>query len=180
MALLFEAFFVDETMVDIFDAVLINEGLSNLMVQGRILLPGETDPVRQLGKPATSAIYSPFSFQQITEFICFIPLNLIPVVGTPVFLILTGYRAGPLHHWRYFKLLAMTKKERQAAIKRRQLSYTWFGAVALLLQLVPLLSMLFLLTTATGSALWVVRLEYVRRESTVDTTSDAEHTDVST
>ena len=168
---------MDETMVDVFDATLINEGLSDLVAQGRILYPEEVDPVRQLGKPTTSAMYSPFSLRQLTEFICFIPLNLVPAVGTPVFLILTGYRAGPLQHWRYFKLLALTKKERQATIKRRQLSYTWFGTVALLLQLVPVLSMLFLFTTATGSALWVVRLEALRRESTADTTADAEYVD---
>ncbi|MCJ1394966.1 hypothetical protein MMC18_007847 [Xylographa bjoerkii] len=178
VALLFEAFFVDETMVDVFDATLINEGmLSDLVAQGRMLHPEQMDPVKQLGKPTTSTVYSPFSFRQIVEFVCFIPLNLIPVVGTPVFLVLTGYRAGPLQHWRYFKLLGLTKQERQATVKRRQLSYTWFGTIALLLQLVPVLSMLFLLTTAAGSALWVVQLEKVRRDSTADTTADTEYTD---
>ena len=164
VALLFEAFFVDETLVDVFDAVLINEGLGELVVQGRLLHVDGSNPVKQLGKPTTSAVYSPFSFRQIIEFIFFLPLNLIPVVGTPVFLVLTGYRAGPLQHWRYFKLLGSTKKEKQTSIKRRKLQYTWFGTVALFLQLVPVLSMLFLLTTASGSALWVVKLERQRLE----------------
>lgn len=35
--------------------------------------------------------------------------------------------------------------------------------MALLLQLVPILSMFFLLTTAAGSALWVVKLEEQKR-----------------
>jgi uncharacterized protein involved in cysteine biosynthesis len=112
-----------------------------------------------LGKPTESAVYSPFSFRQIAEFILFLPLNLIPLVGTPAFLVLTGARAGPLHHWRYFKLRGLTKKERNAEIRTRRWKYTWFGTIALLLQLVPVLSMFFLLTTATGSALWVVKLE---------------------
>ncbi|KAK0517481.1 hypothetical protein JMJ35_000636 [Cladonia borealis] len=163
VALLFEAFFVDETLVDVFDAVLINEGYTDLVAASRILDPDGKDPVRQLGKPTTSAIYSPFSLRQILEFIIFLPMNLIPVAGTPMFLFITGYRAGPLHHWRYFKLLDFTKKERQAFIKQRQLRYTWFGTVALLLQLIPVLSMLFLLTTAAGSALWVTKLEAQRR-----------------
>jgi hypothetical protein len=38
-----------------------------------------------------------------------------------------------------------------------------FGTVALILQLVPILSMFFLLTTAAGSALWVVKLEEQKR-----------------
>lgn len=159
VALLFEVFFVDETLVDVFDAVLINEGCKDLVAAFRILHPEGANPVKQLGEPTTSAIYSPFSLRQIIEFIIFLPLNLIPVAGTPMFLIFTGYRAGPFHHWRYFKLLEFTKKERKVFVRKRQLKYTWFGTVALLLQLVPVFSMLFLLTTAAGSALWVAKLE---------------------
>lgn len=171
VSLLFEAFFVDETLVDVFDAVLINEGYTDLIASSRILDPEGKDPVKQLGKPTMSAVYSPFSFRQIAEFIIYLPLNLIPVAGTPMFLILTGYRAGPLQHWRYFKLLGFTKKERNAFIKKRRLRYTWFGTVALLLQLVPVLSMLFLLTTAAGSALWVAKLE-AKRQATEATPED--------
>jgi len=159
VALLFEAFFVDETLVDVFDAVLINEGCKDLVATSRILDQDGPNPVKQLGEPTMSAIYSPFSLRQILEFIMFLPLNLIPIAGTPMFLVITGYRAGPFHHWRYFKLLDFTKKERNAFVKKRQLKYTWFGTTALLLQLVPVLSMLFLLTTAAGSALWVAKLE---------------------
>ena len=42
---------------------------------------------------------------------------------------------------------------------REMLTGFRFGTIALLLQLVPVLSMFFLLTTACGSALWVVKLE---------------------
>ena len=167
VALLFEAFFVDETLVDVFDAVLICEDHEDLVAKSRVINPNGKDPVKRLEKPTTSAVYSPFSFRQIIEFIFFLPLNFIPVAGTPMFLLLTGYRAGPLHHWRYFKLLGMTKKERRRAIKQRRQGYTWFGTVALLLQLVPVLSMFFLLTTATGSALWVARLEDIRKDLTL-------------
>ena len=121
------------------------------------------DPVKQLGKPTIRTEYAPFSFRQIAELVLFLPLNLIPVVGTPMFLIMTGYRAGPFQHWRYYKLLGFDKEERKAFIKKRQLRYTWFGTVALVLQLVPVLSMFFLLTTAAGSALWAVKMEKRRK-----------------
>lgn len=175
VALLFEAFFVDETLVDVFDAVLINEGYTDLIATSRLIDEDGRDPVKQLGKLTTSAVYSPFSLRQTLEFIFFLPLNLIPVAGTPMFLILTGYRAGPFHHWRYFKLREFTKKEKKAFIKRRQLRYTWFGTIALLLQLIPVLSMLFLLTTAAGSALWVVKLEERRkREEAIESNQAGE------
>ncbi|KAJ5551312.1 hypothetical protein N7535_000740 [Penicillium sp. DV-2018c] len=154
VATLFEAFFVDETLVDIFDAVLVNEGQEELVTTSRVIYPEPGDPAKRLGTPTTSAI---------AEFIILLPLIFIPVAGTPMFLILTGYRAGPFHHWRYFHLLDMTKKQRKESISRRQLQYTTFGTVALLLQLLPPFSMLFLMTTAAGSALWATDLERKRR-----------------
>lgn len=162
VALLFEAFFVDETLVDVFDAVLIDRGLEKLVANGRNIDSGGINSVKMLGNPTMSAVYSPFSLRQIVEFVLLLPLNLVPYVGVPLFLFLTGYRAGPLQHWRYFKLLGYTKKERKDFVKRRKLKYTWFGSTALLLQLVPLLSMVFLLTSAAGSALWVADMERCR------------------
>lgn len=159
VAALFEAFFVDETLVDIFDAVLLNEGEEELVGRSRIIYPDGADPVKRLGKPLTSAVYSPFSLRQIVEFVVLLPLNLIPVAGTPIFLILTGYRAGPFHHWRYFQLLDFSKKQRKEFVRKRQWKYTTFGTMALVLQLVPVLSMFFLLTTAAGSAMWAVDIE---------------------
>ncbi|KAG9244885.1 hypothetical protein BJ878DRAFT_567179 [Calycina marina] len=163
IALLFEALLVDETLVNVFDATLINEGLIDLVSPARILFPDAPNSVKMLGKPTTTAVYSPFSFRQIIEFILFLPLNLIPIFGSPAFLLITGARAGPLHHWRYFKLRGLSKKERNKEIKGRRVKYMWFGAMTLVLQLIPILSMFFLLTTAAGSALWVVSLEERKR-----------------
>ncbi|KGO76471.1 hypothetical protein PITC_088850 [Penicillium italicum] len=163
VAALFEAFFVDETLVDIFDAVLVNEGQEELVTTSRVIYPEPGNPAKRLGTPTTSAVYSPFSLRQIAEFIILLPLIFIPVAGTPMFLVLTGYRAGPLHHWRYFHLLDMSKQQRKESISRRQLQYTTFGTVALVLQLIPPFSMLFLMTTAAGSALWVTDIERKRR-----------------
>lgn len=163
VALLFEAFLVDETLVDMFDAVLIDQGLADLVQEGRVLDTDAPNSVKMLGKPTVSSVYSPFNLRQIVEFVVLIPVNLIPIVGVPIFLILTGYRAGPFHSWRYFKLRGFSKKERNDYIAKRKLKYTWFGIVALSLQLVPVLSMFFLLTTAAGSALWTAKMEKARR-----------------
>ncbi|KAH0556790.1 hypothetical protein GP486_005422 [Trichoglossum hirsutum] len=95
VALLFEAFFVDETLVDVFDATLINEGHLALLLPAREIHSSAADPVKQLGKHLTSA---------------------------------------------------------------------QFGTVALIFQLVPVLSMLFLITTAAGAAMWAADLENQRRK----------------
>lgn len=140
-------------------ATLIEHGLSHLVAPTRLLDPLAASSVKQLGKPTMSAIYSPFSFRQIVEFMLFLPLNFIPLVGTPAFLLLTGARGGPLHHYRYFKLKGYSRKEKRREVRERKWKYTWFGTMALTLQLIPVFSMFFLLTTACGSALWVVNLE---------------------
>jgi len=167
VALLFEAFFVDETQVDIFDAVLVNKGYEELVTTNRPVAPDEEgflDPLRRLGRPLHKAQFAPFSLRQIIEFVILLPVNFIPYVGVPLFLLLTGYRAGPLLMWRYFTLRGFSRKERKAYIEKRKWSYAWFGTVHLLLQLVPVLNMLFLLTTAAGSALYSAKEEERRRE----------------
>lgn len=117
----------DESQVDVFDAVLVYKGYEDLVRQHRPLSEDALlDPVRRLGKPTRSSVYAPFSFRQIAEFVLLLPVNFIPYVGVPLFLFLTGYRAGPLQHWRYFQLLGYDRKQRNAAIKRRRWQYTWY------------------------------------------------------
>ncbi|KAF8855408.1 hypothetical protein BDZ45DRAFT_804963 [Acephala macrosclerotiorum] len=181
IALIYEAFLIDETCVDIFDATLISRGYTDLVSPSRILFRDAPNPVKQLGKPTSSAIYSPFSFRQILECIIFLPLTFIPILGVPFYLLLTGARGGPLHHYRYFKLRGLSKKEKKDEIRRRGWSYTWFGTVALCLQLVPVLSMFFLLTTPIGSALWAVNLEEQKkrvREAPPDVQREAHDQDI--
>ncbi|KAF2878120.1 hypothetical protein BDV95DRAFT_556754 [Massariosphaeria phaeospora] len=164
VALLFEAFLVDESQVDIFDAVLVDRGYEDLVRQFRPVSEDSlNNPVRRLGKPTQASVYGPFSFRQIAEFVILLPLNFVPYAGVPLFLLLTGYRAGPLQHWRYFKMRGFDKKQRNAFARKRRFQYTWYGAIYLLLQLVPVLSMLFLLTAAASSALWAADLETQRR-----------------
>jgi hypothetical protein len=108
--------------------VLVKEGLGDLVATTRTLHHDAPNPVQTLGKPTCSVVYSPFSFRQIIEFVLFLPLNFIPYVGTPAFLIITGARAGPFAHWRYFKLRGLSRKERNKEIRQRSQQYTWLVA----------------------------------------------------
>lgn len=163
ITLLFEALLVDKTQVDIFDAVLVAEGYENLVRNRRPVTEDidQADPVRRLGLREKGATFAPFSFRQIIEFILLLPLNFVPIVGVPMFLLGTGYRAGPLVNWRYYALKEMSKKDRKQFIrsKQRRWEYMWFGTVYVILQLIPVLSMYFLLTSAAASALWSVHIE---------------------
>lgn len=194
ISLLFEALFVDHTQVDIFDAVMIAEGYEHLVKNKRQVSDDidESDPVKRLGPRERGATFAPFSFRQIIEFALLLPLNFIPFVGVPLFLLGTGYRAGPLLNWRYYALKGFNRKTRKAFIKtkKRQYEYMWFGTtyvsrstcdfltslilLQMLLQLIPVLSMLFLLTSAAGSALWSVHIENENADNFVNEQDDEE------
>lgn len=168
ITVVFEALFVDHTQVDIFDAVMVAEGYENLVRNRRTVSEDidESDPLKRLGPREKGAEFAPFSFRQILEFIILLPLNFVPFAGVPLFLLATGYRAGPLLHRRYFVLKGMTRKERNTFIKSkaRRWQFMWYGTVYMTLQLIPVLSLLFLLTSATGSALWSIHIERERTE----------------
>lgn len=163
ISLLFEALFVDYVQVDIFDAVLVAEGYEHLVKTRRPVADDyeESDPLKRLGARETGATYAPFSFQQVIELLILLPVNFVPFVGVPLFLLGTGYRAGPLLNRRYFDLKGFTKKQRNQflRIKKRRWGYMWFGTIYMILQLIPALSLLFLLTSAAGGALWSVHIE---------------------
>lgn len=123
---------MDETQVDVFDAVLVAKGHEGLVARSRPVAPvaidetgADSTPLRRLGKPMKSAIFAPFSLRQIIELALLLPINFIPWAGVPLFLIGTGYRAGPLLMWRYYSLHEMSRKERNVFIRRRRWSYAW-------------------------------------------------------
>jgi len=157
---LFEGFFVDECRVDVFDATLIDLGHSDLIAPHRLLFPDAPNSVKMLGKPTSPAVYQPWSLVQIVELTFCLPLNLIPYVGTPAFILITGARLGTFSQYRWFQLRGLSRKERKQEIRRRTWDYTWFGTVAMLLELIPVFSFFFLLTSTTGAALWTSRMEH--------------------
>ena len=60
-------------------------------------------------------------------------------------------------------LVSLGKRE----IKSRTWDYVWFGTVAMILELIPVLSLFFLLSTTLGSALWVGDMEAEHKNQAV-------------
>jgi hypothetical protein len=72
---------------------------------------------------------------------------------------ITGTRVGKLSHHRWYQLRGLNKKQAKQEISSRVWDYVWFGTVAMLLELIPVLSFFFLLTTTAGSAIWAAKME---------------------
>lgn len=149
-------------------ATLINEGLVDLVAPQRLLFPDAPNAVKMLGKPTSRAEYAPWSTIQVLEMVVYLPLNLIPVVGSPAYIIITGSRLGKLSFYRWYKLRGLHRRERKREADKYAWDFVWFGTMAMILELVPLLAFFFLLTTAAGCGLWVAKLEKKSRGWNVD------------
>ncbi|KIR42613.1 hypothetical protein I307_00961 [Cryptococcus deuterogattii 99/473] len=148
---------VAQATVDIFDAVLLQKGHSALVENGR-QITNKGGKVKQLGTMMTKPL-SRFNVDSVVRYLLTLPLNFIPLVGTIFFLGYNGYKAGPGFHARYFQLKNFDKDRRQAFIKKRRGAYLMFGTMAMALNLIPIVSIVFSFTTATGAALWASELE---------------------
>lgn len=127
-----------------------------------------------LGKPTSRAEYTPWSFIQIFELVVYLPLNLIPVVGAPAYIIITGARLGKLSFHRWYKLRGLSRRERKEEDKKHAWEFVWFGTCAMILELIPLFAFFFLLTSSAACGLWVASLEKKGRGWTGDDEARAE------
>lgn len=150
-------FIMQDALLDTFDATLVSRGATAAVKEGRELQPG-SDPVGKLGKVLMSP-FERFSPNAIVRYLIHLPLNFIPVVGTAIFLLLQGRTRGLGVHDRYFQLKSWSKERRSDWIQTHVGSYTAFGLVATLLEMVPVASLLFSFTNAVGAALWAADIE---------------------
>ena len=87
------------------------------------------------------------------------PLNIIPIIGTIVFIYLNSYYYGWSLHIRYFDRIDLTYNQGKHYVEQHRSSYLKFGSVSLLFDLIPLLNFLSPITNVIGSALWACDIE---------------------
>ncbi|KAI9852651.1 MAG: hypothetical protein M1838_006108 [Thelocarpon superellum] len=151
-------FLIEDALLDTFDGTLVAQKMTDLVSEGRQIHPNAANPIGKLGKLATKPL-AKFAPQAIIRYFLYLPLNFIPVVGTILFLILQGRRAGEAAHTRYFQLKGMGNSQKRDYVSARQGAYTSFGLVSVLLELVPVASILFSFTNTVAAALWAADLE---------------------
>ncbi|SGY13346.1 BQ5605_C010g05840 [Microbotryum silenes-dioicae] len=147
----------------LFDAVLVNKGLSSLVERGR-----EVNSTRGggavLGKSLLKPISSKFSTEGLVRYVLTLPLNLVPAVGTIFFLFFNGRSSGPAALNRYFQLKGFDKQEKKAFVDQYHPGLTSLGAAQLALGLVPIVGTIFTFSNAVGAALYAVDLEKTSSE----------------
>ena len=120
--LLSRTFFIEDALVDTFDGTLLTKDCKNLVSEGRQVTAGG-DNIARLGKLVKKP-FAKFTPNAIIRYLLYLPLNFIPVVGTAIFIILQGKRAGPTAHQRYFQLKEWNKRQREIHIDEHRGGYT--------------------------------------------------------
>ncbi|EJU00902.1 hypothetical protein DACRYDRAFT_108257 [Dacryopinax primogenitus] len=141
--------FLQQALERVFDQVLLDHSLLILLSHGRELKKSHTG--RRLGAVLTKPL-ARFSPRAILTYILSLPLNLIPLVGTVFFVLYNGVRTGPGWHERYFVLKRLDKREKEEWANI--VPEDSFGAAAIVLNMIPLMSLFFTFTTDVGAALW--------------------------
>jgi hypothetical protein len=155
--LLSRTFLVEDALIDTFDGTLLTRECTNLVEGGRQIKSGG-DNIARLGKLIKKP-FARFTPNAIIRYLIYLPLNFIPIVGTAIFILLQGKRAGPAAHTRYFQLKEWNKRQRELHIEEHRGGYTAFGVSAFLLEMIPFANLLFAFTNTVGAALWAADIE---------------------
>ena len=123
MTILSKTFLIEDALVDTFDGVLVSKNTTNLLSGGRQLQSG--GEIAKLGK-AIKKPFAKFTPKALIRYVMYLPLNFIPVVGTVIFVILQGKRAGPTAHSRYYQLKGWNNSQKQKHIEEYRAAYTRF------------------------------------------------------
>ncbi|KAI8074781.1 hypothetical protein BC940DRAFT_266840 [Gongronella butleri] len=145
----------------LFDATLKARGMRR-MFETRVPVSGMTLCCRGIGIGLLFVWF--LVLAQIIVLVITAPLHLIPFLGTAIACLINGwpYAWGALIHYDLEFRGFSIAESRRYAWKRRS-DYSQFGLVAVGLELIPVLNLLFMWTNIVGAALWMAD-EYEKNE----------------
>lgn len=152
----------------VFDEVLMQEAKkdSSAVVLKEIITAVEKKPKKQAGFFAGKLIgrvrnYPRAVVEDLVEYVVTLPLNFLPGVGNALFVYVNAETLAMKYHARYFELKGWKTDQAQirAFVEQREPAYRSFGIVAMLLNIIPVVNVVFALTNTAGAALWAADIE---------------------
>lgn len=89
---------------------------------------------------------------------CFL-VNMIPIVGPFLVILIKAPKSGFSKHSRYFHLKGYTNAQIYYIWSHERHQYFFYGVVSLLLESIPIFGYLFIFTNAAGAAYWATDIE---------------------
>lgn len=157
---LLSPFLIEDKRDLLFDTVLLDHGLDSLVSRGRdVTQSSKTGKLTGKVKAKLTSPLQKFSLESLVRYLLTIPLNMIPAIGTILFVVLNGRRAGPGFLARYFQLKDYSAQVKAKEVEKRTGSLTAFGVTTVLLSLVPIAGQVFDLTNIVGAGLMASDIE---------------------
>ena len=123
-----KTFLVQDALTDTFDGTLLSKsGTTSLVGQGRQVKASGSDPISRLGKLVKKP-FDKYTPTALIRYLMFLPLNAVPVVGTGLFVIMQGRKAGPGAHERYFQLKGWNGEQKRKHVEEFKGAYTRYGS----------------------------------------------------
>lgn len=142
----------------VFDAVLSREGQADMVLQMKIRR--KTAKTLKAEKAKAVALFFVDKLPRIIlHEILILLVGMIPVIGPCLVVLIRAPCKGRSLHSRYFKLKGWNKQQIKKFDIENRGGYTGIGAAALLLELIPFLTILTMFTNTVGAALWTIQLE---------------------
>lgn len=142
---------VSYLMTTIFDTIWINQA-NNL---------NENDEQQSQPSEYRSCLktFATLMIVRVLLFVISYPLNIIPILGTILFVYINAYYYGWSLHIRYFDRIGLTYRQGKHYVKQHRSSYTKYGVVAMIFDLIPILNFVSPTTNVIGSALWAGEID---------------------
>lgn len=149
--------FMPHMQLQIFDSVLAKEGRHELVepAKRRISEPKSVSENLRTWWAGARLALPLFLGTQVAA----LALGMVPILGPLAAAQLSAPRKARGLHSRYFQLKGWTADESEQFYNSYFSDYWLFGAVAILLETVPLMSIFFHFTNIVGVALWTVELD---------------------
>ncbi|ODV63531.1 uncharacterized protein ASCRUDRAFT_21208, partial [Ascoidea rubescens DSM 1968] len=171
--LVLEKTILKEPLRKIFDEVLINQGLSEFVAKGKLIIDAKNKEKKEKRKaqPLQRRIYDDYVAMffsvsyitsipySITKTVFLLVLHSIPIIGPWFLLFLKSGKKGRTLHQRYYDLKDFDERQIKTFYRARSSEYSSFGFVALTLETIPIIGMFFTFTDVVGASLWAADLE---------------------
>ncbi|KAF9914002.1 hypothetical protein BX616_009170, partial [Lobosporangium transversale] len=114
---------------------------------------------------------------QVVTLIVLLPLHAVPVVGTIIYCYLNGWVVSFSKRIHYdVELCKKNVSQSRKYAWEHRVEYCEFGAVAVFLEMTPVLNLLFFWTNVVGAALWVAdEIDEARRQDRIASRTAADH-----
>jgi hypothetical protein len=114
---------------------------------------------------ATKAAQSVFRPGALGQYLLTLPLAFIPFIGWALFVYINASKTAKSYVTPYLKRGRglSTEEQRAEVVERHVAEFNSFGAVALVLEQIPIVGALFQITNFVGAALWVEKLDASRQ-----------------